>query len=606
MIDLVAFRDTPIRRKLMLSFMLISGVVVLLTCGAFVANELLTYNDKALQGLTTLGDVIALNSTASLAFDNEADATEVLSALKARPQIVAAALYDRNGKLFASYPTSASASSFRSSPDSDGFRDENSLLIGYLPVVQGDNTRLGTLYLASNKQAIYDRLNRYAWLATAVMIVSLIVAYLLSTLLQGHISRPVLAMAETAKAISERGDYSVRATKEGRDELGLLTDAFNHMLEQIEIQSRAIRDSHERLNLALRASGVGTWNLDLGANRISFDEFANPLFGYPAGAYDAAFDLFLQMIHRDDRPRVEEELRSAPAAIGGYESSFRVRWPDGSMHDLSARGKVVPGDDRQRTQMTGVLWDVSERKRAEERLVRLLAELERSNKELELFAYVASHDLQEPLRMVSSYTQLLERRYSAKLDDDAREFIGYAVDGATRMQRLINDLLDFSRVGTRAKPMEPTDVAELLGNVRANLSVAIEETGALVTNDFMPVVTADAGQLGQLLQNLIGNALKFRNGGCPHVHVRAVETPYHWEFSVSDNGIGIEKQYFDRIFVIFQRLHTKGDYPGTGIGLALCKRIVERHGGKIWVESTPKEGSTFSFTLPKLASTGTR
>jgi PAS domain S-box-containing protein len=586
--------------------MLISGVVVLLTCGAFVANELLTFKDKAFQSLNTLGDVIATNSTASLAFDNEADATEVLSALKARPQIVAAAMYDRQGRLFARYPASAAASSFRASPERDGFREENSHLVGYLPVVQSDNIRLGTLYLASDKQAIYDRLTRYAWLAAAVMIVSLLVAYLLSAALQGQISRPVLAMAKTAKAISERGDYSVRAKKEGRDEIGTLTDAFNHMLQQIEIQDRAIRDSRDRLNLALRASEFGTWQLDLAENRISVDEFANPLFGYPAGSYDAAFDLFLELIHRDDRPRVEGEMRSAFAAGGGYESSFRVRWPDGSMHDLSARGKVVDGADRERTQMTGVIWDVTERKRAEERLVRLLAELERSNKELELFAYVASHDLQEPLRMVSSYTQLLERRYSEKLDDDAREFIGYAVDGANRMQRLINDLLEFSRVSTRGKPLEKTDVAEILGNVRANLSVAIEETGALVTNDFMPVVTADAGQLGQLLQNLVGNGIKFRNGTRPHVHVRAVEMPNHWEFSVSDNGIGIEKQYFDRIFVIFQRLHTKGDYPGTGIGLALCKRIVERHGGRIWVESKPNEGSTFSFTIPKLAYTGTK
>jgi light-regulated signal transduction histidine kinase (bacteriophytochrome) len=172
------------------------------------------------------------------------------------------------------------------------------------------------------------------------------------------------------------------------------------------------------------------------------------------------------------------------------------------------------------------------------------------------------------------------------------------------MQRLINDLLEFSRLSTRGKPLERTDVAEVLGNVRVNLSVAIEETGALVTNDLMPTVPADAGQLGQLLQNLVGNGIKFRNGGNPRVHVRAVEHEKHWEFSVRDNGIGIEQQYFDRIFVIFQRLHTKGDYPGTGIGLALCKRIVERHGGKIWVESKPDEGSTFFFTIPKLAHTG--
>jgi signal transduction histidine kinase len=601
----MAFRDMPIRRKLMMSFMLISSAVVLLTCGAFVVNELLTFEDRAFQNMKTLGEVLAANSTAALAFDNDADATEVLSALKSRPQIVAAAIYDRDGRLFATYPATASKKSFKAAPESDGFRDENSLLIEYLPVVQGDNTRLGTLYMASNKQAIYDRLWRYASLAVAVMVVSLVVAYLLARLLQGQISRPVLAMSETAKAVSQRGDYSVRAEHGGTDEIGVLTDAFNHMLEQIESQDRAIRENHERLNLALKASGVGTWNLDLEQNRITLDEFANPLFGYPAGAYEAAYDLFLQMIHPDDRARVSQEIREANAANGAYETSFRVKWPDESMHDLSARGKVVRGAGEGLTRMTGVFWDVTERNRGEERLARLLKELERSNKELELFAYVASHDLQEPLRMVSSYTQLLERRYSAKLDDDAREFIAYAVDGATRMQRLINDLLEFSRVSTRGKPPEKTNVADILGNVRANLSVAIEESGAIVTNDLMPVVTVDPGQLGQVLQNLIGNGIKFRNGMRPHVHVRAVESPREWEFSVRDNGIGIEQQYFERIFVIFQRLHTAGDYQGTGIGLALCKRIIERHGGRIWVESTPNEGSTFSFTIPKLAHTAT-
>jgi two-component system, chemotaxis family, sensor kinase Cph1 len=277
---------------------------------------------------------------------------------------------------------------------------------------------------------------------------------------------------------------------------------------------------------------------------------------------------------------------------------------DGTVRDLSARGKVIRGEGPEAARMTGVIWDTTERKLAEERLNRLLAELERSNKELELFAYVASHDLQEPLRMVSSYTQLLERRYSDKLDDDAREFIGYAVDGASRMQRLINDLLEFSRVSTRGKPMAQTGMSDVMENVRGNLRLAIEDAGARITSDPLPVVTADAGQLGQVLQNLIGNGIKFRNGGRPEVHVGVVEREDHWQFSVRDNGIGVEPQYFDRIFVIFQRLHTKGEYPGTGIGLALCKRIVERHGGRIWLESKPNEGSTFFFTIPKLAQTG--
>jgi PAS domain S-box-containing protein len=600
----MSFRDTPIRRKLMVILMVTSSVVLLLTCGSFVGYELLTYKNRAFQNLTTLGEVLAFNSTAALAFDNKADATEVLSALKARTQIVSAALYDRHGKLFATYPANQPASAFRASPDRDGFRDDGSRLVGYLPVVQGDNDRLGTLYLASTKQATYDRITRYAWLASAVMVVSLLVAYLLSLMLQGHISRPLLAIAETTQTISKRGDYSVRTKKTGDDEIGRLTDAFNHMLDQIEAKDRAIRESHERLNLALRASGVGTWNFDIEAGRIVLDEFTSALVGSTAIEETREFDHFLAMIHGEDRRRVEQEIRRAAGSGENYESSFRVVSADGAVRDLSARGKVIRGEGPAVARMTGVIWDTTERKLAEERLNRLLAELERSNKELELFAYVASHDLQEPLRMVSSYTQLLERRYSDKLDDDAREFIGYAVDGANRMQRLINDLLEFSRVSTRGKPMAQTSMGDVMENVRGNLRFAIEDAGARITSDPLPVVPADAGQLGQVLQNLIGNGIKFRNGGRPEVHVGVTEREDHWQFSVRDNGIGVEPQYFDRIFVIFQRLHTKGEYPGTGIGLALCKRIVERHGGRIWLESKPNEGSTFFFTIPKLAQTG--
>jgi len=242
--------------------------------------------------------------------------------------------------------------------------------------------------------------------------------------------------------------------------------------------------------------------------------------------------------------------------------------------------------------------NITEQKRAEEQLRRLLAELERSNRELEQFAYVASHDLQEPLRMVSSYTQLLEQRYRDKLDDDAREFINYAVDGARRMQRLINDLLEFSRVSTRGRKLEAVDANEVLGAVRANLGAAIEDAGALVTNEELPTVIADPTQLGQLLQNLVGNAIKFSGTKAPRVHLAACERNGEWVFTVKDNGIGIDQDYFDRIFVIFQRLHTTKDYPGTGIGLAVCKRIVERHGGRIWVESQPGNGATFFFTVP--------
>jgi signal transduction histidine kinase len=230
---------------------------------------------------------------------------------------------------------------------------------------------------------------------------------------------------------------------------------------------------------------------------------------------------------------------------------------------------------------------------------RTTAELERSNKELQQFAYVASHDLQEPLRMVASYTQLLQRRYQGRLDKDADEFIGYAVGGAVRMQSLINDLLTYSRVSTATRPMGPVDLEAVLDTVLLNLKVATEEAKATVVRDRLPTVEGDRSQLVQLLQNLLGNALKFRakDRAC-QVAISVQEAAGHWTFAVRDNGIGIERQYFDRLFVIFQRLHARDEYEGTGIGLAVCKKIVERHGGRIWVESEPGKGSTFSFTLP--------
>ncbi len=225
-------------------------------------------------------------------------------------------------------------------------------------------------------------------------------------------------------------------------------------------------------------------------------------------------------------------------------------------------------------------------------------ELERSNADLQHFAYIASHDLQEPLRMVSSYMQLLSRRYQGKLDADADEFIGFAVDGAKRMQALINALLSYSRVGTQGKALEPTDCEKILDDTLQALKNAIADSGAQISRAALPTVMADATQLGQLFQNLIANAIKFRNHHAPVVRISAERKGAEWAFTVADNGIGFEPEYADRVFVMFQRLHGKDAYPGTGIGLAVCKKIVERHGGKIWVESKPGEGASFHFTLP--------
>ena len=242
--------------------------------------------------------------------------------------------------------------------------------------------------------------------------------------------------------------------------------------------------------------------------------------------------------------------------------------------------------------------DITERKRSEDRLRLLVSKLSAANRDLSEFAYVASHDMQEPLRMISSYLQLLSKRYSGHLDKDADEFIGYAVGGAIRLQKMVNDFLTFSRIGTRGRAFVETDVGVVLNLALTNLKIAIEASHAKITYANMPTVKADEGQLLQLFQNLIENAVKFRSDEPPAIHVSAERGEGEWVFSVKDNGIGIDPKYQNRLFVVFQRLHSVAKYPGTGIGLALCKRIVERLGGRIWVESELGKGSTFRFTIP--------
>ncbi|PYT08716.1 MAG: hypothetical protein DMF49_04375, partial [Acidobacteria bacterium] len=241
---------------------------------------------------------------------------------------------------------------------------------------------------------------------------------------------------------------------------------------------------------------------------------------------------------------------------------------------------------------------VAERRRAEEVLGEKVLELGRSNANLERFAYVASHDLQEPLRMVSSFTELLARRYKGKLDADAEEFIHFTLEGARRMRQLIEDLLSYSRMGSKGRRLDPTDFEKALARALENLRHSIEESGGVVTHDPLPGLVADEAQVIQVFQNLVGNAIKFRGEEAPRVHVSAERNCNEWVLTVNDNGIGVDSRHFERIFIMFQRLHSRERYPGTGIGLAICKKIVEGHGGRIWVESEPGRGARFYFTFP--------
>ncbi len=357
-----------------------------------------------------------------------------------------------------------------------------------------------------------------------------------------------------------------------------------------------LRESKEKLRITFESIKDGIIVTDLEGRIVDVNEATLRMQGHSREELIGTDGL--RFIAEKDRAAVMKNMKKALKDMGTATMEYRWVAKDGSEYDSEASAALLRDSSGNPVGLIFVVRDITERKLAEEELEKAMADLERSNRELEQFAYVASHDLQEPLRMISSYTQLLKQRYKGSLGDDADEFIAYAVDGARRMQEMIDDLLEYSRVGTRGKAFAQTSCKRVLDQALSNLKVSIEETGAVITHDPLPSVIADDSQLIQLFQNLVGNAIKFRGDKPPQVHVGVERKDSEWVFSVRDNGIGIDPEYHDRIFGIFQRLHGKGEYDGAGIGLAVCKKIVERHGGRIWVESELGKGATFYFTIP--------
>ena len=428
-----------------------------------------TYEDLVVRDLPTQAQLTDFNSRAALSFKDAKSARQTLSALDADRRILGAVLYDADGKTFVTYrrkrfdgPMPARA------PTVEGLARGPDQLSFVHRIVMEDEL-LGTLYVTSDLHEVDRMLGRYAALMTGVMILSSILALMLSSGLQRGILGRVQLLANTAAVVSRDRNYAVRVVGGGHDELGQLIESVNQMLGQIQERDAALK--------------------------------ANA------------------------------------------------------------------------------------------------AELARSNADLEQYAYVASHDLQEPLRVIRSYAQLIAQRYAGKLDADADQFIEYITGSATRMQQLIDDLLAYARLG-RDRTFEAVSADESLDGALKNLQAAIEETGARIVREPLPVVRSDATYLTQLFQNLISNALKFHRDVPPEIKISAEQKDGSWVFAVADNGIGIAEDYREKIFALFKRLHSRKKYPGTGIGLGFCQKIVALHGGRIWVTSEPGVGSTFYFNLP--------
>ncbi len=614
-------KDAPIQRKLMSVIMLTSMVVLLLMGSAYILLEFYSYREALKSNTATLASVIALNSSAALAFDSPKDATENLNALRAEKHIVAACLYDNSGKLFARYPTDTAAGTFPPPSDRYELAFDGGYLSGFQPVFQ-NGEKLGTLYIRSDLQAMYDQLRRYMMIAMLLIAGSLVVAYLLSKLLQQTISEPILALEQTAKKISERGDYTVRAVKSGNDEVGALTDAFNQMLVQIHAQNDEIRSFSQKLEIkvnerthALRQQRdfvetiinssvdlIAVFDMELRyimLNKRALD-FYNMRTEQIIGQYAA--DIFPQI-------RESGMLTDLNRALNGeYVHNEKYRSP---IVKRSFENFYIPLKDND-GKVYGVLTighDISNILEANEKLEMVNTKLLKSNRDLEQFAYVASHDLQEPLRKIQTFSNLLADNFND--EKQLRRYQEKIIQSSFRMQQLIQDVLNFSRISNSEDAFIQVDLNLILAQLKTDFELLLREKQGVINYPKLPVIRGVPLQLSQLFSNLISNSLKYselppvidityENLSLEEVkkHPRLNFLQPYIRIVFRDNGIGFEPEYSEKIFTIFQRLHGRQSYSGTGIGLALCRKIVENHNGLIYATAEPGAGATFTIILP--------
>lgn len=479
---MMLYKDIPIQTKLMRILFLISSMIILVTSITFFIYEIYTFRKSTTEKLSTIGKIIATNSTAALAFDDTDAGRDILAALKAEPHIIAASLYNKDGKLFAYYSNGADTSAIPHNVKTETYHFIHSTLEGFQPIME-ESKQVGTLYLKSDLSGMYERLQLYGLITILVIIITFLLAYGLSRILQKSISMPILSLAKTARQISVSGDYTHRAVKIGDDETGLLTDSFNQMLERIQKQNGELA------------------------------EFA------------------LQMEQRV----------------------------------------------RERT-----------------------TELETVNKELESFSYSISHDLRAPLRSIIGFTAMLEEDYIEKLDDEAKRITGVIKRNTAKMGVLIDDLLTFSRMGRQSITKTTVNFNKMVGEIIAETY----NNNPHHTIDWkigeLPDAQADNNIIRQVWVNLISNAVKYSHTReNAHIEIGTHADNDNIIYFIKDNGVGFDEKYKDKLFKVFQRLHSADEFEGTGVGLAIVERVITKHGGKVWAEATKDVGATFYFSLPQ-------
>jgi len=599
------FRNAPIRQKLMITIMVTIAGAMLLACVGILSFDSILFRANLGRDLSALARIIGENSTASLAFNDPRSANETLSALRARNHIVAACIYRMDGTLLARYIRSGALEPCPP-PDvhdrltfaSEDATVSHGILLG--------KQRYGTLMLLYDLGEIAERRRLYGAVVAGVLLISSLLSYLFSSRLRALIADPIAKLVQASTAVADTSDYSIRAPKLSGDELGVLVDRFNEMLSGIQSRDDSLRRAladRERALLEVRNA----------TERFRFlaESMPQKIFtATPAGDVDYFNQQWIEfcglsfeqlrhwgwtrIIHPDDLDANIRIWRKSLETGEAFHIQQRFRRSDGIYRWHLTRVHAMRDERGDISMWIGSNTDIHEQKEKEE-------ELRRANEDLQQFAYSASHDLQEPVRNVTVYSALIAKRYHDLLDEDGRRFLGFLTEGGQRLAMLISDLLAYTRAGATEGELTLQSVSQVLDYTLAGLAEAIRESGASVTHGPLPDIYIGETHLQQVLQNLIGNALKYRSEDAPRIHIWAENLGTTWRFAVKDNGIGIDPSYREKIFGVFKRLHRDHRFSGTGIGLAICQRVVERYGGRIWVESTLGQGSTFYFTIPQHA-----
>ncbi|HUI05903.1 MAG TPA: ATP-binding protein [Verrucomicrobiae bacterium] len=614
-----------------LVILLASTVALVHACVAFVHQELGASRQALVRDLTVMADVLGRNSLAALQFDDPSAAENMLLALQAKPHLVAACLYTAAGQRFATFVRPGAQPEFPSEPGEDGYRfGPNRFTLFHS--IRFDQKTMGTIYLESDLGAINDRVRSFAKIAVLVLLVSTALTMAISFWLERLISRPILALAETARAITENRDYSVRANAQGGSEIGLLTDSFNQMLAQIQAQDEALRRAHDDLDhrvqertIELRAA-ITALRAEIAERRRTEEErdrfFSMSLdllciadltgrFNRVNPAWEKALGFtteellarpFIEFVHPDDRPATEAEIEKLRSGIDTVYFENRYVCKNGSYRQLAwSCPAPVPGQ----SVVYAAARDITERRLAQEKIQRLneelalqASQLQTANKELEAFCYSVSHDLRAPLRGIDGFSQALLEDYGGQLDEAGKNLLQRIRAGTQRMGQLIDDLLDLSRVSRGELRRETVNLSELASSVVDELhkrdprrSVELRIAKDLEAN-------GDPHLLCVALENLLGNAWKY-TAKQPRATIEfgLNRNNGHSAFFVRDDGVGFDMQYAGKLFAPFQRLHGMKEFPGTGVGLATVQRIIHRHGGRIWAEAEVNKGATFYFTL---------